>query len=63
MLGTATFDDGLLWWTIDASSANSWTQVVFTTSTQGAAITGDGTMLVTHGAGSKWRPVDLPPIG
>jgi photosystem II stability/assembly factor-like uncharacterized protein len=54
-----TTNEGLTWHMV-ASEDQGALDLGFTTTTQGFAIFGDGTMLMTHDAGASWQKVALP---
>ena len=64
----ATFDNGSTWRTVfEGGQYGQWTDLGFTTASQGVAITGPGdhssaTLLMTHDGGHTWHPVPLPAL-
>jgi photosystem II stability/assembly factor-like uncharacterized protein len=59
-----TFDGGTSWTVIDHPAApRAWSQVGFTTSSQGIAIDGGGTLFMTFDGGHNWAPVGFMPAG
>lgn len=64
----ATFDGGSTWHTVYRGGQYAqWTDLGFTTTTQGVAITGPpdrsaATLLMTHDGGHTWQPVALPAL-
>jgi hypothetical protein len=60
----ATFDRGATWTVVyhDSPTAGAWKYLGFTTSSQGVAIDGIGTLFITFNGGHDWAPVNLPPV-
>jgi photosystem II stability/assembly factor-like uncharacterized protein len=60
----ATFNSGATWTTVYAGTTETeWIYVGFTTPSQGVAIDGNGTLLMTFDGGRTWTPKALPSEG